>query len=97
MVEKFLHTFFLAVFECSVANLVHEEQNSLIPVPQVLLHQYPHPELQHCCDTNAARLGALHNMTLENRRAHMEKKIISSVVLSRMCYCCFCMFYLNKK
>lgn len=85
MVEKFLHTFFLAVFECSVANLVHEEQNSLIPVPQVLLHQYPHPELQHCCDTNAARLGALHNMTLENRRAHMEKKKSSNQLFCLEC------------
>lgn len=59
MVEKFLHAFFLAVFECSVANLVHEEEDSLIPVPLVLLHQYPHPELQHGCGANAARLRAL--------------------------------------
>lgn len=68
MVEKFLHTFFLAMFECSIANLVHDEKNSLIPVPQVLLHQYSNPELQNGCGANAARLSTLQNMTLENRK-----------------------------
>lgn len=68
MIEKFLHTFFLAMFECSVANLVHDEKNSLIPVPQVLLHQYSNPELQNGCGANAARLSTLQNMTLENRK-----------------------------
>lgn len=81
MVEKFLHAFFLAVFECGVANLVHDEKNSLVPVPQVLLHQYPDPELQHGCGTNAARLRAFRNVALENRSAH-EKHIESVVRIS---------------
>lgn len=84
MVEKFLHAFFLAVFECGVANLVHDEENGLIPVPQVLLHQYPDPELQHGCDTDATQLRALGNVTLENRSA--RGKCIEPVV--RMSYCC---------
>lgn len=67
MVEKFLHTFFLTVFECSTADLVHEEQNSFVPVPQVLLNQYPHPKLQHCCSTNTTRLTTLYHMTLKDR------------------------------
>lgn len=67
MVEKFLQTFFLAVFECGVADLVHDEENSLIPVPQVLLHQYPNPELQHGRGANAARLTTLRNVTLKQK------------------------------
>lgn len=37
MVENFLHTFFLVVFECGTAELIHDEEDCFVPVPQVLL------------------------------------------------------------
>lgn len=66
MVEKFLHTFFLVVFECSTAELIHEEEDRFVPVPEVLLNENPDPKLQDSCHTNLTGMGALHNMILKN-------------------------------
>lgn len=64
LIQKFLHTFLLVVCECSTADLIHEEENCFVPIPQALLSQNPHPKLQHRCCTDMAGLGALHHMTL---------------------------------
>lgn len=66
MVEKSLHTFFLVVFECSTAELIHEEQDCFVPEPEVLLNQNPDPKLQDSCHANSTGKRALHNVILEN-------------------------------
>ena len=66
MVEKFLHTFFLVVFECRTAKLIHEKENCFVPVPKVLLNQNPDPKLQDSCNTNSTGKGTLDNMILKN-------------------------------
>jgi len=66
LVQMFLHTFLLIAFECRAAELVHEEQDGFVPVPQVLPSQDPHPEVQHCCGSDPAGLGALHHVALEH-------------------------------
>lgn len=65
VVEKSLHAFFLAVFECSAAELIHEEQDCFVPEPEVLLDQNPDPKLQDSCHTNSTGKRALHNVILE--------------------------------
>lgn len=67
MVEKSLHTFFLVVFECSTAELIHEEEDCFVPVPKVLLNQNPDPKLQDSCHTNSTRKRALPNVILEKK------------------------------
>lgn len=56
LVQELLHTFLLVVCECSKTDLIHEEQDCFVPVPQVLLSKNPHPELQHCCSSDTTGL-----------------------------------------
>lgn len=56
LVQELLYTFLLVVRERSTTDLVHEEQNGFVLIPQVLLSQNPHPELQHGCSSDTAGL-----------------------------------------
>lgn len=44
------------VHEGSAADLIHEEQDGFVAVPQVLLSQDAHPELQHRCGAHSTGL-----------------------------------------
>lgn len=66
LVQEFLDTFLLVVSEGSAADLIHEEQDCFVSVPQVLLSQNSHPKLQNCCSSNKAWFRTFYHMTLKD-------------------------------
>lgn len=65
LVQEFLHAFLLVVSESSTADLIHEEQDCFVSVPQVLLSQNSHPKLQNCSSSDTVWLQTFHHMTLK--------------------------------
>lgn len=79
LVQYFLHTLLLVVYERGTADLIHEEQDSFVTVPQVLLGQNPHPELEHCCSTDTTGLWTLHHVTLEEKQTFSRLNTFAEV------------------
>lgn len=58
LVEQFLHTIFLHQVERRLTQVIHEEENGLFPVPEMLAYESLDPELQHSHRTYFIRLSA---------------------------------------
>lgn len=72
LVQELLHTFLLVVNKGSTADLIHEEQNRFVTIPQILLDQDSHPKLQNGSGSDTTGPGALRHMTLTEKNKRFQ-------------------------
>lgn len=67
LIEQFLHTVFLHQLKSCFTQMVHEEEDGLFSVPEMLAYKSLNPELQYGNGAHFIGLSAYRNVSLQRK------------------------------